>query len=124
MAERPRPTTVDEYLDSTPEPHRTTLLKLRATLREVLPDAEERLSYGVPAFAVGGVAIAGYAAAKNHCSYFPHSGAVLDAMPDELEGYDWAKGTLRFPADAPLPRSLVERLVGERVRLEESKRRA
>lgn len=108
--------TVDEYLDAAPEPQRSTLLELRATLREILPEASETISYGVPAFKVGDKVIAGYAHAKRHCSYFPHSGSVLTAVADELEGYDWGKGILRFPVDETLPGSLVQSLVGERLR--------
>jgi uncharacterized protein YdhG (YjbR/CyaY superfamily) len=110
--------TVDEYLDGAPEPQQTTLRALRATLRSILPDAEEVISYGVPAFSVDGKAVAGYAHAKKHCSYFPHSGDVLRRVDSNLlEGYDWSKGTLRFPVDEPLPEPLVRRLV--EVRLEQ-----
>lgn len=104
--------TVDEYLDGAPEPQRSTLRALRAMLSSMLPDAEEGMSYGVPAFRLHGKAIAGYAYAKRHCSYFPHSGAVIEQVePDLLAGYDWAKGTLRFPVDQPLSEALVRRLV-------------
>lgn len=104
--------TVDEYLDAAPEPQQTTLRALRSTLRSILPDAEEAISYGVPAFQLDGTAVAGYAHARRHCSYFPHSGDVMDRIePELLEGYDWAKGTLRFPIDEPLPEPLVRRLV-------------
>lgn len=109
--------TVDEYLEAAPEPHRSTLTQLRATLREILPGAEEAISYSVPAFKVGGKAIAGYAYFKHHCSYFPHSGSVLPVLGDELTGYRWSKGTLQFPVDQALPRQLVRRLV--EVRLEQ-----
>lgn len=106
--------TVDEYLDGAPEPHQSTLRRLRATLRSLLPDAVETLSYGMPAFKLGGKAIAGYAYFRSHCSYFPHSGSVLDVVADELEGYEWSKGTLRFPIDEPLPETLVRKLVDVR----------
>jgi uncharacterized protein YdhG (YjbR/CyaY superfamily) len=109
--------TVDEYLAEAPEPHKSTLVELRETLRRLLPEGEEGLSYGVPAFKVGGKAVAGYAYFKNHCSYFPHSGSVLPEMGDELIGYEWSKGTLHFPTDEPLPPHLVRRLV--EVRLEQ-----
>ena len=107
--------TVDEYLEATPEPQRSTLLELRRTLRDLLPEATEEISYGVPAFKVGGKAIAGYASYKNHCSYFPHSGRVLSELAGELSQYDWDKGTLRFPTDEPLPPALVGRLVQVRL---------
>lgn len=104
--------TVDEYLEAAPEPQRTTLTGLRALLASILPEAEEGMSYGVPAFKVRGKAIAGYAHAKRHCSYFPHSGSVISQVePELLAGYDWAKGTLRFPVDHIPNEALVRRLV-------------
>jgi uncharacterized protein YdhG (YjbR/CyaY superfamily) len=106
---------VEEYLDGAPEPDRSTLLELRSTLRTILPDATEALSYGVPAFKVDGKPVAGYAYLKNHCSYFPHSGSVLSEMADELGDYEWSKGTLRFPVDAPPPEALIRRLVEVRL---------
>lgn len=104
--------TVDEYLAAAPEPQRSTLIRLRAMLAEILPDAEEAISYGVPAFKVAGKPVAGYAHATRHCSYFPHSGSVIDQVePELLEGYDWANGTLRFPVDEIPNEALVRRLV-------------
>lgn len=105
---------VDEYLMQAPEPHRSTLGELRGLLCELLPGAEEGLSYGVPVFKEKGKAIAGYAYFKKHCSYFPHSGSVLPGMAAELGDYEWSKGTLKFPPDQPLPRELVQRLVEAR----------
>ena len=104
--------TVDEYLEAAPEPQRSTLFRLRAALASILPEAEQGLSYGVPAFKVGGKAVAGYAHAKRHCSYFPHSGSVISQVePELLEGYDWSKGTLRFAVDAVPEEILLRRLV-------------
>lgn len=107
--------TVDEYLAGAPEPQRSTMASLRATLRKVLPDATEGLSYGVPAFFFAGKPVAGYAYFAKHCSYFPHSGSVLSTMEADLGGYSWAKGTLRFPIGEPLPQLLVEALVAARL---------
>ena len=92
--------TVDEYLAAAPEPQRSTLMTVRAMLASMLPGAEEGISYGVPAFKLGGKAVAGYAYAKRHCSYFPHSGSVIDRV-----------GTLRFPVDQPPDEALVRRMV-------------
>ncbi len=108
---------VDKYLEGAPEPHRTSLMDLRKTLRELLPDATETISYGMPAFKVGKQAVAGYAYYKSHCSYFPHSSGVLARLENEIEGYEWSKGTLKFPPDQPPPKELVARLVA--VRLDE-----
>lgn len=107
--------TVDEYIDAAPEPHRSTLISLRETLRRLLPEASEEISYNMPAFKVSGKAVAGYAHFKNHCSYFPHSGKVLPELAAHLENYDWDKGTLRFPIDRPLPDDLVELIVSKRM---------
>ncbi len=103
---------VDDYLNEAPEPHRSTLRELRALLKLLLPDAEEGMSYGVPALKVDGTPVAGYAHAKKHCSFFPHSGSVLDRVePELLAGCDWAKGTLRFPVDQVPDPALLRRLV-------------
>lgn len=81
-------------------------------LAVLLPDAQEGMSYGVPAVTIDGKVVAGYAFAKRHCSYFPHSGSLLAQVePELLAGYDCSKGTLRFPIDAPPSEELVRRLV-------------
>lgn len=107
--------TVDEYLAGAPEPQRSTLGIVRETLRVLLPQGEEGLSYGVPVVRVDGKPVAGFAYFARHCSYFPHSGSVLAQVSDELTGYRWSKGTLQFPIDRPLPESLVALLVSTRL---------
>lgn len=107
--------TVDEYLATAPAPQRGTLNRLRSTLREILPEAEETISYGMPAFKVDGKAVAGYAWFKGHCSYSPHSSTVLPEIADDLDGYEWSKGALKFPVDDPPPDSLVRKLVEVRL---------
>ena len=107
---------VDSYLAEVPEPGRGTLEELRRAILAVIPDAEQCISYGMPAFKVQGKTVAGFAAFKNHLSYLPHSGSVLDALADEVSGYGQTKGSLHFPADEPLPAALVERLVTTRLR--------
>ena len=106
---------VTAYLAALDEPKRSTLEELRRTILQVLPTAEETISYGMPAYKVGGKTIAGFAAFKNHLSYLPHSGSVLDKLGDELASYDSTKGSLHFPIDEPLPRRLVKRLVDIRL---------
>lgn len=108
-------TDVDAHLAKLPEPQRSTLTALRATLRTVLPDAEECLKYGMPAFVVNGRAVAGYDGFKHHCSYFPHSGSVLERVGDLPDWTEASKGTLRFPVDRPLGITLVRRLVKARL---------
>ena len=103
---------IDTYLAGAPEPHRSSLSQLREMLSRLLPDAEEGLSYGVPAFKIDGSPVAGFAYSKKHCSYFPHAGTVLESIDaDLLVGYDWSKGTLRFDPGAIPDETLVQRLV-------------
>lgn len=102
---------VDSYLCDLKEPKRTTLQELRCTILEIVPEAEEVISYRVPAFRLHGKAIAGFAAFKNHLSYLPFSGSVLGQLADELEGYTMTKSSLHFSIDRPLPKALVKKLI-------------
>lgn len=102
---------IDAYLAAVPEPKRSTLEAVRRSIRAVVPDAEECLSYGMPAFRVEGKVVAGFAAFKSHLAYLPHSGDVLADLDDDLAAYDRTAGSLHFPVDEPLPADLVRRLV-------------
>jgi uncharacterized protein YdhG (YjbR/CyaY superfamily) len=102
---------VDRYLSGIGEPGRSALDALRTTLRSLLPQADECLKYGMPAFAVRGKGVAGYAAFARHCGYFPMSGSVLERAGDAVDGYVVSKGGLQFPIDGRLPDSLVRTLV-------------
>jgi uncharacterized protein YdhG (YjbR/CyaY superfamily) len=107
---------IDEYLAGLEEPKRSTLSELRRTILGVIPEAEQCISYGMPAFRLRGKVVAGFAAFKNHLSYLPHSGSVLAELGDDLAGYESTKGSLHFPVDTPLPEALVEKLIAVRVR--------
>jgi uncharacterized protein YdhG (YjbR/CyaY superfamily) len=107
---------VDRYLASLEQPKRATLEALRRTILDILPEAEECISYGLPAFRVQGKVIAGFAAFKNHLSYLPHSGSVFHEFEGELSQYKTSKGALQFPIDTPLPKALVKRLIAVRKR--------
>jgi len=106
---------VDEYLRGIEEPRRSTLEALRCTILEIIPDAEQVISYRVPAFSVRGQTVAGFAAFRNHLSYLPFSGSVLSQVADELEGYTMTKSALHFPVDRPLPKALVRKLIAVRL---------
>ena len=108
---------IDSYLAGLDEPKRSTLEQLRRSIRAAVPDAEECISYGMPAFKVQGKTVAGFAAFKKHLSYLPHSGSVLPTLAADLAGYEGTKGSLHFPIDQPLPGSIVQKLV--RARLQE-----
>ena len=106
---------IDDYLASLEEPKRTTLTILRLSILAVIPEAEQCISYGLPAFRVQGKVIAGFGAFKNHLSYLPHSGSVFPALGDELARYKTSTGALQFPVDGPLPKALVKKLVTTRL---------
>jgi uncharacterized protein YdhG (YjbR/CyaY superfamily) len=107
---------VEKYLRGVKEPERNVLQELRRTILEIVPEAEQVISYGVPAFRVSGRTIAGFAAFKAHLSYLPFSGSVLGELADELDGYTMTKSSLHFPVDRPLPKALVKKLIAVRLR--------
>ena len=107
--------TVDEYFLNVPEPARTTLAKVRAAIRSVVPaEATESISYGMPAFRYKGALVA-YAAFRNHCSFFPMNSALVKQFGAELEGFETAKGTIRFSSEKPLSLALIKKMVKVRV---------
>jgi uncharacterized protein YdhG (YjbR/CyaY superfamily) len=112
MADKPK--TIDEYLAALPEDKRAALEKLRRTIRAAAPKAEECISYGLAAFRQDGPLVA-FGAGANHCAFYLMSSSTVEAHKDELEGYDTSKGTIRFPADKPLPAALVRKLVKARI---------
>ena len=112
---------VDEYLRGLEEPKRSTLESLRRTILEIVPEAEEVISYRVPAFRVGGKTVAGFAAFKNHLSYLPFSGSVIGRLSNELDRYTTTKSSVHFPIDHSLPQALVKKLI--QVRLADIARR-
>ena len=105
---------IDKYLAALPDDKRASLEQLRADIRSAAPNAEECISYGVPAFKQEG-GLVSFGAAKNHCSFFVQSPAVLESFGGELGGYSKAKGTIHFKPGETLPRELVARIVAARL---------
>lgn len=106
---------VEARLAEMPEPQQATLRALRASLRTVLPHAQEGIKYNMCSFIVNGEGVAAYDAFKAHCSYFPFSGSVLEQAGPLKGGEVTTKGTFRFPVDAPLPLATVRKLVKVRL---------
>jgi len=116
------PRDTDEYIAMVPEPARSTMKKIRAVIRSVVPrEATEIISYGMPAFKHHGVLI-WFAAFSNHCSLFP-TASVIEAFKHELKRYSTSKGTIQFPVNKTLPAALVKKLVKARIAQSESKKR-
>ena len=107
------PTDHDEYLTPLSADKRRALEKLRKDIKAAAPKAEECISYGVPGFRLNGKLLVSSGAAAKHCAFYP--GATVQRMKKELKGYDTSKGTIRFPADEPLPTALVRKIVKARI---------
>jgi uncharacterized protein YdhG (YjbR/CyaY superfamily) len=108
------PETTRAFLAALPDDQRQALEHLRRVIIAAAPEAEEYVGYGIPAFRQDG-ALVSFGAAKNHCALYVQSPAVMAAMAADLKGLDTSKGTVRFPADNPLPDALVTRLVKARI---------
>ncbi|HEU4718077.1 MAG TPA: DUF1801 domain-containing protein [Bacteroidia bacterium] len=113
--------TTDAYLAALPEEPRATLEKIRAAVRAAAPDAEEVISYGMPAFRLNGRLLVSFSAFKNHCSFFPMSKSVIRILGDALKKYPTNPGTIRFPIGKPLPATLVKKMVKMRIRENEER---
>ena len=108
------PQTIDEYLAPLSNEKRAALEGLRRAIKSAAPRAEECISYGIPAFRLGGRMLVAFGAAAKHCAFY--AGALpVKAHKDDLEAYDPSKGTIRFQADSPLPATLVRKLVKTRI---------
>ena len=106
-----KPSSVEEYLEALPDDRRAAMDELRATIRAAAPTAIETIAYDMPAFRIGGEFFLSYAAYKRHYSLFPASGAVVAALGDEVTPFLSGAATLQFPANAPIPLSLVRKVV-------------
>src|SRR5213592_3774713 len=109
------PKTVDEYLASVNSDHSKALQKIREVIHAVAPNAEECISYGIPAFRLNGRSLVFFGAWANHCALYPGSSATLRKFRNELRDFQTSKGTLRFSPDNPLSVALVKKLVKARV---------
>ena len=109
-------TTPDSYIAARPDAQRAALTALRQQLRDLLPEAEEVMSYAMPGFRQGGM-VAGYAGFARHCGFYPHSGSVIPQLADEIGrlGFRSSKSGVTFTPDRPLPRDLVARIVALRL---------
>ena len=106
---------VDEFLATLPPDKRAALQELRKVIREAAPEAAELINYGVPMFRLNGKNLVSYAAAKDHCSFYVQSPAVMEAHATELTGFRTSKGTVNFTPDRPIPPELIARLVEARI---------
>lgn len=112
----------DSYLSLQPEKVRVVLQKLHKTIKDLVPDADEVISYGMPAFKYHGMLV-GFAAFKNHCSLFPWNGLTVVEFKEELKTFSVSKGTIRFTVEKPLPVALVKKIIKARIKQNLSKKK-
>ena|SRR5215813_9858791 len=112
---------VSGYLSRIPQPQRAALEKLRSTIKSVVPEATEVISYDIPTFKLDGRMLVSYAAFKKHCSFFPGAGPV-EKHANDLKSFQTSKGTIQFTPEHPLSTSLVKKLVKTRIKLNEARK--
>ncbi|MDY0235240.1 MAG: DUF1801 domain-containing protein [Gudongella sp.] len=105
--------TIDRYIIQFPNEIQVILQELRAVIKEVAPEAKEKISYKIPTFYLNGNLVY-FAAYKNHIGFYPTPGGI-DAFENELSAYKRAKGSVQFPIDKPLPLDLIRKIVLYRV---------
>src|SRR4030095_14419791 len=106
-----KPETIDEYLASVKPDRRAALAKLRRTIHSVVPDAEECISYSMPAFRYNGHVIAGLLATAEGCPSSPFTATTLAALSSHVAAYSRTKSALHFDPQRPLPVALVRKLI-------------
>lgn len=112
MVSRKTPKDIDDYIDRFPQEVQQLLRKMRQTIKKAAPEAEETISYGIPAFRLNGMLV-WFAAFKNHIGFYPHASGIA-AFKKELSAYKSARGSVQFPFES-LPLALVGRIVKFRV---------
>jgi uncharacterized protein YdhG (YjbR/CyaY superfamily) len=106
---------IDTYISMQPEIIQPSLEKLRQLIKSVAPEAQEVISYGMPAFKWNGMLV-GFAAAKKHIGFYPWNGSTVEHFKDELKSYGTSPGAIRFDNDKPLPLALIKKIVKWRMK--------
>lgn len=110
---------ITDYLETVPVAQKAELVKIYEIVKRVVPEAEESISYGMPAFKYKGKPLVYFSAFKNHMSLFPTAGPS-EILKDRLVGYKISKGTIQFTVDKPLPEPVIEEIVRIRMAAIES----
>ncbi len=113
MDQTTTPKSIDEYIARFPDDVQTLLQKVRATISETVPEAEETISYQMPTFKLKGKYLAYFAAFKHHIGFYPTPSGI-EALKEEVAPYEAGKGTLRFPFNEPIPYELIAKIAAVR----------
>ena len=111
---KPTSTEIDKFISSFPEDVQEILNKIRATIRESAPEAEETINYGIPTFTLKGNLVH-FSAFKTHIGFYPTPSGI-EKFKNELSKYEGAKGSVKFPLDQPIPYALISKIVKFRVK--------
>jgi uncharacterized protein YdhG (YjbR/CyaY superfamily) len=114
--------TVDEYIESFPKDIQDILRKIRTAIKAAIPDSEEKISYQMPTFYKNGNLVH-YAVFKNHIGFYPTPSAI-QSFKKEISKYKWAKGSVQFPIEKPMPLKLISRIAKYRAKENEIKSKA
>ena len=109
------PLAVRKHYANAPQPQQETMLEMRKRVLELVPKAEEVVSYGMPAFKLDGVIVAGLLSNEKHVGYYPFSGSILHLFPAELAKYSITKSAIHVPVDKPLSKTLIRKLIKARI---------
>lgn len=109
MEKKAGPNSIDDYIALYPEETRKILQEIRATIQAAAPDAVEKISYQMPAFAQKGILVY-FAAWKDHIGFYPIPSGI-QSFKKELSAYETTKGSVHFPLDTPMPLDLISRIV-------------
>ena len=107
---------VTAHLKKFDKPQRAALQAVRATIAEILPEADEVIKYGIPTFAINGKGVIGFDGWKNHNSIFPYSGSMGLILKNELAKYEQTKGSIHFDKEKPFPKTLLKKIIKERLK--------
>src|SRR5262245_55859855 len=106
--------TVDDYIAAQPVASRRVLTRVRRSIRAAVPDADEAISYGIPAYKLNGRPVVYFAGWRRHYSLYPCTAVLVAALGKALAPYEIAKGTIRFPLSEPVPVKLIEEIARRR----------
>jgi len=109
-------TAIDDYLKRIEPSKKKALARIRALAREVVPSAEESISYGMPTLKYQGKPFLGFDAHKNHIGIYPYSGHVIEKLKDDLRGYQLTKGAIQVPLDEPIPKTKLRKVIALRLK--------
>ena len=107
---------VTAHLKRFDKPQRDALQAVRVSIAEILPEADEVIKYGIPTFAINGKGVIGFDGWKNHNSIFPYSGSINQIFKEELAQYKQTKGSIHFDKEKPFPKTLLKKIIKERLR--------